>query len=326
MRRRKFVAALATAGLWPFAVHAQQPIARMIGFLGAASAAPWLPYVAAFRQGLREGGYVEGEQIAIDFRWAEGRYERLPALAAELVRRKVAVIVATGGAHSVRAAMGATKTIPIVFTIGTDPVEQGLVSSLGRPDRNATGVPLFTTELLMKRLELLHEIVPKAAKIAVLVNPLGPGGSVYPPQIEVAARVLARQIYAVNASSERELDAAFERVAQQRAAGLLVTSDVLFDGRRAQIAMLIARYAMPTMQSWREDVEAGGLMSYGPSLRDSYRQAGIYTAKILDGARPAQLPIQQPSKLEFVINLKTARAMGLTIPSSLLARADEVIE
>jgi putative ABC transport system substrate-binding protein len=326
MRRREFIATLVPAATWPPAVRAQQPTVRVIGFLGAASAAPWLPYVAAFRQGLREGGYLEGRQVIIDFRWAEGRYEWLPALAAELVRREVAVIVATGGSHSVRAAMAATRTIPIVFTIGTDPVEQGLVSSLSRPDRNATGVTLFASDLLPKRLELLQEIVPKAAKIAVLVNPMGPGSSVYRRQVETAARSLGRQIYAVNASAERDLDAAFEMLVQQRAAGLLVSSDVFFDGRRIQIARLIARHAMPTMQSWREDVEAGGLMSYGPSLKDSYRQAGLYAAKMLDGMRPAQLPVQQPSRFELVINLKTARALGLTIPPSLLARADEVIE
>jgi putative tryptophan/tyrosine transport system substrate-binding protein len=328
LKRRDFVAVLAaTLATGAPVVSRAQPRSRgVVGFLGAGSAIPWRPYVAAFRDGLRAEGYIEGRNVVVEFRWAEGRYERLTALAADLVRRNVDVIVATGGIVPIRAARAATKTIPIVFSVGNDPIELGIVTNLARPEGNVTGIALFAGDLLPKRLELLDEIVPRAAKIGVLINPTNPGSALYSKQVEAAARALSRAIDVVNAATEGDLDTAFEQLTQRRAGGLLVSGDPFFDGQRNQIARLILRYTMPTIQNWREDVEAGGLMSYGASLVEGYRQAGVYAAKILNGVKPADLPIQQPSKLDLVVNLKTARALGLTLPPALLARADEVIE
>jgi putative ABC transport system substrate-binding protein len=311
---------------WPPWPRAQQARTHVIGFLGATPAAGWAPYVGAFRQRLRELGFAEGLNLVIEFRWAEGRYDRLPALAADLVSRGVDVLVATGGTAGVRAALAATKTIPIVFTSGADPVEQGFVSNLSRPGGNATGVTMLTADLPPKRLEILHEIVPRAAKIAILVNPNNPAMPLYVRRIEDAARSLYRQIFVVSAGTEEQIEAAFAALTKERPGGLLISTDPYFDASRVQMARLILQHGIPTIQGWREDAEAGGLMSYGPDLRDSYRHAAVYVANILRGAAPAELPIQQSTRVEFVINLKTARALGIVLPPSLLARADEVIE
>jgi putative ABC transport system substrate-binding protein len=328
LARRDLVLMLSAVCLagWPGGARAQQVRFSVIGFLGAASAEAWVLYVAAFRKGLEDLGYVEGKNIVIEFRWADGRYERLPALAADLVRREVAVLVSTGGTASVRAAVAATKTIPIVFTLGADPVEQGFVSNLSRPGGNATGVTMFTAHLPPKRLEMLHEIGPRAAKIAILVNPGNPATPLFLRRLEGTAQALYREIFVLSASTERDIGVAFEALAQRRAGGLVISTDPLFDGARTQIARLIVRYAIPTIQGWREDAEAGGLMSYGADLRESYHLAGVYTARVLKGARPGELPIQQSSKVELIINLRTAKTLGITIPPALLARADEVIE
>lgn len=326
MRRRELVLLAGGAAALTFGVRAESQAAPVVGFLNSATAAAWRDLVAACRAGLAETGFVEGRNLAIEFRWAEGRYERLPTLAAELVRREVAVIVATGGPPAVRAAMGATKSIPIVFTLGADPVEQGIVSSLGRPGGNATGVTLFTRDLLPKRLELLHDVVPKAAKIAVLSNSNNPTTVAYRALVQATARSLQRQLVFLNASSPRDLGNAFESVVQERAAGLLVVTDPLFEAQRRQLIALAARHSISTIHAWREDAEAGGLMSYGASIQDSYRKAGVYTGRVLRGARPAEMPIELPTQFELVINLKTAKALGVTVPPALLARADQVIE
>jgi putative tryptophan/tyrosine transport system substrate-binding protein len=328
LNRRALVGALAVsaAAAWPRWPRAQRARTRVIGFLGAASAAGWAPYVGAFRQQLAELGFAEGKNLVIEFRFADGRYDRLPALAADLVRHNVDVLVATGGAAGVRAAIAATKTIPIVFTSGVDPVEQGFVDNLSRPGGNATGVTMLTAHLPPKRLEILHEIVPRAAKIALLVNPANPATPLYVRSMEDAARSLFRQVFVATASTREQIEAAFTALAKERPGGLLISTDPFFDASRAQMAKLILQHGIPTIQGWREDTEAGGLMSYGPDLRDSYRVAAGYTAKILEGASPAHLPIQQSSRVELVINLKTAKALGITLPAALLARADEVIE
>ena len=327
MRRRDFITFVGgAAAAWPLAARAQQARLPVIGFLSAASAAAWGGYVHSFQRGLEDIGYIEGKKFRIEFRWAEGHYERLAALAAEFVRRDVAILVATGGTAAVRAAIGATKTIPIVFTLGVDPVEQGFVATLSRPGGNATGVTMLTAHLPPKRLELLHEIVPRAAKIGVLLNPANSANTLFLQRLHATARTLQRQIVIVNASHERDLALAFEELIRQRAGGLIVSTDPLFDSTRAQIAKLIVSHTMPTIQGWREDAEAGGLMSYGADLRHGYRLAGVYTGRVLNGARPSELPIEQSSKLELVINARTAKALGITIPTSLLARADEVIE
>jgi len=309
----------------PLAARAQKPAMPVIGFLSLASPAQWTRYVAGFRQGLNEAGYVEGKNVAIEFRWAEGHHDRLPALAAELVSGHVAVLVATGGASSARAAKAATSTIPIVFTGANDPVESGLVASLGRPGGNITGVSVYSVELMAKRLELLRELVPKATVIAMLVNPDNAGAESYARGALEGTRSLGQQLHVLNARTEREIDAAFARLAQLRADALVVAPDPFFNVRREQIVGLAARQAVPTMFDFREFAAAGGLISYAPSLSEVYRQAGIYTGKILDGVKPAELPVLQPTKFELVINLKTAKALGITIPESILLQADEVI-
>jgi putative ABC transport system substrate-binding protein len=327
-RRRDVVAALAACGLavLPAPARAQRERTPVIGFLGATSAVALAPYLAAFRAGLEELGYAEGRNLVIQFRWAEGRYERLDAMAAELARAGVAVIVATGGTATTRAALAATKTIPIVFTLGVDPVEAGFVANLSRPGGNATGVTMFTAHLPPKRLELLHEIVPRAAKIALLVNPANPSTPVFLRRLDATARSLFRQTFVLSAGNPREIGAAFDAMARERAGGVVISTDPIFDAARDQIARLSLRHAVPTIQGWREDAEAGGLMSYGVDLRASWRQAGVYTARVLKGARPAEMPIQQSTGVELVINLKTAKALGIAMPPALLARADTVIE
>ncbi len=325
MRRREFVAFLATVA-WPLGPRAQQPPMPVIGMLGSASAEGYAPLIAAFRSGLSEAGFVEGRNVAIEFRWAQDQYHRLPALAADLIRRQVAVIVTSGGTVAAQAAKAATATIPIVFTTGADPVESGLVPSLNRPGANVTGITLLSSALHAKRLELLSELVPKARSIAILLNPGNPSAQIKLREVQAAARALGRKMQVVNVSSERDFDTAFAALRQNQADALLLATDPIFDTRRAQIVELAARYAMPTMYYQPEFCIFGGLSSYGPSMTDAYRQAGIYTARILKGAKPSDLPVMQPTKFELVINMKTAKALGLTIPQPFLMRADRVIE
>jgi len=327
MDRRTFIGNIASGILAvPLAAQAQQSAIPVIGFLCSASFAPWMPFIAAFSQGLNEAGYVEGKNVAIEYRWAEGHYDRLPTLASDLVRRQVAVLFATGGNAPALAAKAATSKIPIVFLSGGDPVKAGLVVSLNRPGGNVTGVNLIFTELVPKRLELVHELVPKAATIGVLVNPNYPDIDLQRRELQEAAGAIRQRIHVVTAGAEADIDVAFATLVKQKTDALLVGNDPFFEGRRDQIVILAARGAIPAIYSGREFVAAGGLMSYGPSLTEDNRLAGIYTGKILTGANPADLPILQPTKFEMVINLKTAKALGITIPQALLLRADEVIQ
>jgi putative ABC transport system substrate-binding protein len=328
MRRRDLIILLAGAmGGWPSALRAQQKAKPVIGFLGLASPGPFAPFVVAFHQGLSETGYVEGQNLAIEYRWAEGRYDRLPALAADLVERKVDVIAATGGNASARAAKNATSTIPIVFTGGGDLLGAGLITSLARPGGNLTGVTFMTTELMPKRLELLSELVPQARVIALLVNPNNAASAEQMSQdVQKAADAKGVQLHILKAGAESEIDAAFASLVQLPAGALIVGSDALFNSRRDQLVALAARHAVPAIYEWREFAAAGGLISYGTSLTGTWRRAGIYVGRILMGAKAADLPVEQPTKFELVVNLNTANALGLTVPPSILARADEVIE
>jgi len=296
----------------------------VVGFLSGQSPGPWAPYIAAFRSGLTETGYVEGRNVTIEFRWAEGRYDRLPALAAALIRRQVAVLFVGGG--GVREAIAATTTIPIVFTTGNDPVEAGLVSSLAHPGGNATGISFVPAELAAKRIELLHQLVPKATAIAMVLNVVATNAELRARKAQEAARSFGLQLHVLRARNEEEIDAAFTTLAKLPAGALIVDSDPFFNARRDQFVALAARFAVPAIYDTRETVMAGGLMSYAGSIPEVYRQAGIYTGKILAGAKPSDLPILQPTKVELVINLNTAKVLGLTIPQSLLLRADEVIQ
>jgi putative tryptophan/tyrosine transport system substrate-binding protein len=328
MDRRTFIGNVAGCLLAaPFAARAQKPATPVIGFLNPTSPADWAPRVAAFKRGLADAGYTEGKNVTIEFRWAERRYNQLAAMAVDLVRRQVAVIVATGGSRSVLAAKAATSTIPIVFTLGNDPVRLGLVASLNRPGGNITGVSILTLELAAKRLEVLHALVPEASVIALLTNPDNP--MIAEPETRAtqqAARGLGLQVVVLSARNEEEIAAAFAKIAQAHAGALLVGSDALLEARRDQLMTLARRYAMPTLYSETDIVAAGGLASYGANFNDAYREAGVYAGKILHGANPAELPVLQPSSVELVINLKTAKALGLTVPQALLLRADKVIQ
>ena len=325
MNRRTFISRTVGGLLaMPLGARAQNSSIPVIGFISGQSPGPWAPYVAAFRNGLSETGYVEGKNVKIEYRWAEGRCDRVPGLVAELVLRPVAVLVAAGGgAHEAKAA---TATIPIVFTTGNDPVEAGLVDSLAHPGGNATGVSFAPAELMAKRLELLHQLVPKATVIGMVVNPDNRNPELQVRKVQDAARSLGLQLQVARARTEAEIDASFATLLKLHAGALLVGSDPFFNGRRDQFVALAARHALPAMYDNRLFVAAGGLVSYGGSVTEVYRQAGIYTGKILNGAKPADLPIMQPTNVEFVVNLKTAKALGLTIPQSLLLRADEVIQ
>jgi putative tryptophan/tyrosine transport system substrate-binding protein len=326
MNRRELVLLLGGAMTAARALHAQQKAMPVIGFLSATSPEPLAPFVAAFRQGLVETGYVEGQNVTIEYRWAEDHYDGLPALAADLVGRKVDVIASTGGITPALAAKGTTSTIPIVFIIGGDPVEQGLVASLARPGGNLTGFSLLGDKLIPKRLELLSELVPQAGVIALFVNPNMADAERIIRDAQEAASTKGVQLHILRVGGESEIDAAFASVAQLHAGALLVAGDPLFDSRRRQLVALASSDAVPAIYSEREFAAAGGLISYGTSRTAVYRQAGIYAGKILKGAKPADLPVQQPTTFELVVNLKTAGALGLTVPPSILARADEVIE
>jgi putative ABC transport system substrate-binding protein len=326
MRRREFIAGLGGAAAWPLVARAQQPAIAVIGFLSSGSLERYRLLLAAFRQGLNDGGYIEGQNVAIESRWADGQSARLPELAADLVRRRVSLIAATGGSASAHAAKVATATIPVLFIEGPDPAADGLVSSLNRPGFNLTGVGVNPSELMPKRLQLLLELIPSAAKIALLQYRAGVGADAVERDVEAAASALGRQVILLKVSSPGDLEAAFASAVGQQAEALLVSSNSFFTDRRVEIVAVAARHALPAAYAWREFVEAGGLTSYGPNIAWAYGQIGQYASRILKGEKPADLPVMQPTKFEFVINLKTAKALGLTIPPNLLAIADEVIE
>jgi putative ABC transport system substrate-binding protein len=327
MKRREFIAGLGSAAAWPVVVRGQQ-IAKSptIGLLGAGTPSAWEPYTMSFGHGLNQTGFVEGQNVLIEYRWADGQYDRLPRLAAELAERQVALIFASGGLPVTRAAMAATTTIPIIFMSADNPVDTGLVTSLNRPAGNLTGVNFLATEVVAKRLSLLREVLPKAAAVALLVNPDGPASQAEQQKIQVAESTFGKQMLILTANSAPEIDAAFRSLVEKRADGLMVSADAYFLEQRAQIVGLSARHAVPTIYPEREYVTAGGLMSYGTSLREAYRQAGLYAGQILKGTKPTNLPITQATKFELVINLNTAKALGVDFPPQLLARADEVIE
>jgi len=327
MRRREFIAIVGcTAAAWPLASRAEQSAMPVIGFLNSASPQPFANYVAGFRAGLKQTGYVDGQNVTIEFRWAEGHYDRLPEMAADLVRRKVAVLVATGGGPSITAAKTSTTTIPIVFTIGSDPVRLGFVTSLSRPGGNITGVNLFVVAMESKRLGLLRALVPGVQLIAVLLNPNLQTYTQQKSDVEEAARVIGQQIHLLSASNESEIDAAFATAVKLRAGAMLVSGDPFFNSQHDKIIALAARYAIPAIYEQREHALAGGLMSYGTNLSEGYRQAGVYAGRILKGEEPGNLPVVQASKFELVINLKTAKALGIEVPPNLSAEADEIIE
>ena len=326
MRRRAFIAGLGAAAAWPVVARAQQPALPVVGFVTMGSADASRGFAAAFREGLSETGTLEGQNVAVEYHYLAGQSERLPALMADLVRRRVAVI-ATAVNAAAHAAKAATATIPIVFSVSEDPVKVGLVASLARPGGNATGINFFNGEVTAKRLGILHELVPKAVRVAVLVNPSnGPGAEFGLQGVQEAARAIGLQINVLNASTSREIDAAFAALTRERPDALFVAPDFFFTSRRVQLANLAARDRIPTAYSAREIAEVGGLMSYGTNIADVFHQVGVYTGKILHGAKPEDLPVVQPTKFEFVINLQTAKLLGIEVPETLLATADEVIQ
>jgi putative ABC transport system substrate-binding protein len=324
--RREFITLLGGTATWPLAARAQQQAMPVIGLLDSTSPDVHTNLLRSFRQGLNETGFVEGSNVAIEYRWSDGQYGRLPELAADLAHREVSVITTIDGSASALAAKAATSTIPIIFRIGADPVALGLVASLNRPGGNVTGVTSLTVEVGPKRLEVLHQLVPTATVMALLLNPTSPFAETLTRDLQAAARMLGLRIHVLNASTDGDITSAFAQLLQLRTAGLVIGSDVFFNSRSQQLAARTVRHAMPAVYQYREFVAAGGLMSYGGSLEDSYRLAGIYTGRVLKGEKPADLPIQQSTKVELFINLNTAKALGLDVPSTLLARADEVIE
>jgi putative ABC transport system substrate-binding protein len=327
MNRRSLITLLGGAAAWPLVAHAQQSAMPVIGFLGTISPDRWASRLHAFRQGLSETSYVEDRNVGIEYRWAEGQFDRLPALAADLVRRQVSVIAAPESTPAAFAAKAATTTIPIVFSVGVDPVAVGLVASLNRPGGNLTGVTNLNAEILPKRLELMHELVPTATTIALLVNPSNPlVAETESRDAQTAARTLGLQLHVLHASTDRDFDTVFASLAQMRAVALVINTDVFFNSRSEQLAALALRHTVPAIFQYREFVASGGLMSYGTSTTDVFRQVGIYASRLLRSESPADLPVQQVTKIELIINLKTARTLGLTVPLSLLGRADEVIE
>jgi len=328
MKRREFITLLGgAAAAWPLAARAQQPAMPVVGFVNGQSQETSVRRVGAFRKGLNEAGYVEGQNVTVEYHWLDGEYDRLPPLMADLARRHVAVIATPGGNPASLAAKAATTTIPIVFGVGADPVELGLVASLARPGGNATGINFFVADIAAKRLGLLHDLVPKAVRIAVLVNPANPkSAEATLRDIPEAARAIGLQIQVLNASTSREMEAAFITLVRDRADALFVAPDGFFVSRRVQFATLATRHGIPAAYAVREHVEAGGLMSYGTDVLDMYRQVGVYTGQILKGAKPADLPVLQSTKFEFVINLQTARTLDIEVPNSIQLLADEVIE
>jgi len=327
MRRRNFIALLSSAAAaWPLAARAQQSALPVIGFLSGGSAIPFADRLPAFRQGLGEIGYVEGQNVTTEYRWADGQYDRLPGLAAELVGRKVAVIVVLGTTAAALAAKAATQTIPIVFVIGSDPVEVGLVTSLARPGGNITGVSQVLFTMAGKRLELLHELVPASAAVALLVNATNPYTESEIREVQTRASALGLQLHVLNATNDSDLETAFMSLVERRAGGLLVGADPFFIIVRDKLVALAAGHKVPTIYGYRDFMAVGGLVSYGTDPAAAYHQIGAYTGRILKGEKPADLPVQQPSKFDLIINLKTARALGLQVPTSILLRADEVIE
>jgi putative tryptophan/tyrosine transport system substrate-binding protein len=328
MRRRDFIKLVAgSAAAWPLAVQAQQPAMPVVGFLNITSAEANAGRLRAFREGLKATGYVEGENVALEYRWADNQFDRLPALAADLVRRKVAVIAATTASAPALAARGATTTIPIVFLVGEDPVRHGLVASLARPDGNLTGINFFNAELVAKRLGLLRELVPAGTRMAVLVNPADVAtAETTVRDVNASARAMGLQIQVLNASTSREIDAAFATFVRERPDALFVGGDAFFNSRRVQLANLASRHAIPAAYPGRDFPDVGGLISYGSDLTDGFRQVGVYTGRVLKGEKPATMPVMQATKFELVINAQTARMLDLAVPPSLLARADEVIE
>jgi putative ABC transport system substrate-binding protein len=326
MRRRDVIALLGGAVAWPLAARAQQPAMPVVGLLGATTAQGFAAQLTAFRQGLSEAGFVDGRNVAIEYRWAEDQYDRLPAMAADLVRSQVAVIATIGGNAASLAAKAATATIPVVFHGSVDPVEAGLVASLNRPGGNVTGVVTLNIDTGQKRLELLHELLPAATTIGLLLNPTNAGAEIQSKDLPAAARTLGLQLRIVHASTEHDFDPAFATLSQARAGGLVIGTDGFLVSQSAQLAALAVRHALPAIFQYRAFVTAGGLMSYGGSVTDSYRLSGVYTGRILKGEKPADLPVQQATKVELIINLKTAKTLGLTFPITLLGRADEVIE
>jgi putative ABC transport system substrate-binding protein len=326
MRRREFISLLGGAAAWPVAARAQQPAMPVIGFLGSGTLNAYAAYVTAFGEGLGQTGYVEGRNVAIEYRWAEGQYDQMPALVADFLRHKTAVIAVTGSTAAVQAAKAATQTIPIVFAIGADPVKFGLVASMNRPGSNVTGVSFLANLLVAKQVEVLHELIPAATILGFLVNPNNPNAESDTNNARIAADTLSCKLVVVTAHKGDEVESAFAIFTQERANALLVSPDPLFSGLRDNLVALATRHALPTIYNAREYVSAGGLLSYGPDQASAYRQAGVYVGRILKGENPADLPVVQPTKFELFINLKTARALGLSVPPMLLARADEVIE
>jgi putative ABC transport system substrate-binding protein len=326
MKRREFISILGGAAAWPLAARAQQPEIPVVGFLGTTSASEWDQLIAAFRSGLHDAGYLERGNVAVEYRWANGQFERLPALTADLIDRHAGVIVTAGSANSAQAAKAATTTIPIVFVIGTDRVKLGLVASFNRPGGNITGVTWLAAALGAKHLELVRELVPNVGVIAMLANPNNPVSESELEEVQEAARALGQQVLGLHAGSQKEIDSAFATLVQGRAGALIVSSDSVFFSQRDQVVALAARHAVPAIYPVHEYAAAGGLMSYGSRLADAYRQVGTYTGRILRGEKPADLPVQQATKVELTLNLKTAKLLGITVPLTLLGRADEVTE